>query len=176
MFGKTNQHNERKTEMKQRIIAWKSPSALAVILLSAGTALGAGGDEQSVREAATRFYSALNVMFTGDLEPMKNVWSHAKDVTYMGPGGGFRVGWSDVLKDWESQAAMKLGGKVEAEDMRVLVGRDLAITQNYEKGENKGPDGKSLTVHIRATNVFRKEKGEWKMISHHTDLLPHLKN
>jgi ketosteroid isomerase-like protein len=176
MFGKTNQHRERKPEMQQRIMAWKWLSALAVILLSAGTSLGAGGDEQLVREAAARFYSALNVMFTGDLEPMKKVWSHAEDVTYMGPGGGFRVGWSEVLKDWESQAAMKLGGKVEAADIRVLVGRDLAVTQNYEKGENKGPDGKSLTVLIRATNVFRKEKGEWKMISHHTDLLPHLKN
>ena len=49
---------------------------------------------------------------------MKKVWSHAEDVTYMGPGGGFRVGWSEVLKDWESQAAMKLGGKVEAAELR----------------------------------------------------------
>jgi ketosteroid isomerase-like protein len=115
-------------------------------------------------------------MFTGALEPMKKVWSHAEDVTYMGPGGGFRVGWSEVLQDWEKQAAMKLGGKVEAVDMRLTVGHDLAITQNYEKGENKGKDGKTLTVLIRATNVFRKEKGAWKMISHHTDLLPHVQN
>ena len=162
--------------MKPRITCRALLSALAVILFSVGTAVGADGDEKAVREAAAQFYSALNVMFTGDLEPMKKVWSHAEDVTYMGPGGGFRVGWSEVLKDWESQAAMKLGGKVEAVDMRVLVGRDLAITQNYEKGENKGPDGKSLTVLIRATNIFRKEKGEWKMISHHTDLLPHVQN
>jgi len=27
-------------------------------------------------------------------------------------------------------------------------------------------------VSIRATNVFRKEGGQWKMIGHHTDLLP----
>ena len=164
-------------KMKPRITSGTMLSALAaVILFSVGTAVGAEGDEKAVREAAAQFYSALNAMFTGALEPMKKVWSHAEDVTYMGPGGGFRVGWSEVLQDWEKQAAMKLGGKVEAVDMRLTVGHDLAITQNYEKGENKGKDGKTLTVLIRATNVFRKEKGAWKMISHHTDLLPHVQN
>ena len=32
---------------------------------------------------------SLNLMFAGDLGPMKDVWSHADDVTYMGPDGGF---------------------------------------------------------------------------------------
>ena len=161
--------------MKPKIISGKLLSALAAFtLLSVGTAAGSEGEEQAVRKAAAQFYDALNVMFAGDLEPMKEVWSHADDVTYMGPGGGFRVGWTEVLQDWEKQAAMELGGKVEAVDMRVVVAHDLAITQNYEVGENKDEDGKTLTVRIRATNVFRKEQGAWKMISHHTDLLPHL--
>src|SRR5262249_16791935 len=153
-------HRKGKLKMKLRIASRTLLSALAAVMsFSVGTAVGADGDEKAVREAAARFYSALNVMFTGALEPMKQVWSHAEDVTYMGPGGGFRVGWSEVLRDWEKQAAMKLGGKVEAAEIRLVVGHDLAITQNYEKGENKGQDGKTLTVLIRATNVFRKEKG-----------------
>jgi hypothetical protein len=57
-------------------------------------------------------------MFTGELQPMKEVWSHKDDVTYMGPGGGFRLGWKAVLADWEKQAALKLGGKVEPKDIR----------------------------------------------------------
>ena len=36
------------------------------------------------------------------------------------------------------------------------------------------PDGKPQAVSIRATNLFRKEDGTWKMIGHHTDLLPFL--
>jgi len=31
-----------------------------------------------------------------------------------------------------------------------------------------------LPVAIRATNVFRREAGAWKMVGHQTDLLPHL--
>ena len=119
-------------------------------------------------------HSALNVMFTGELRPMKEVRSHKDDVTYMGPGGGFRLGWKDVLLDWEIQATLKLGGQVEPKDMRITVGRDLAIVSNYEIGHNVTADGKAHKVTIRATNLFRNENGKWKMIGHHTDVLPFL--
>jgi ketosteroid isomerase-like protein len=74
----------------------------------------------------------------------------------------------------EAQAAMKLGGKVEAADMRIAAGRDIAVVSNYENRENTNARGEPQKVSIRATNIFRKEGGKWKMISHHTDLLPHL--
>src|SRR5215468_5482606 len=104
--------------MKPRIRSGVLCAMAALILFSNDTSVAADADQQAVRAAAAQFYSALNVMFTGALDPMKNVWSHADDVTYLGPGGGFRVGWNEVLQDWEKQAAMKLGGKVEPVDMR----------------------------------------------------------
>ena len=130
--------------------------------------------QMAVIAAAGQFYTALNAMFTGDVGPMKDVWSHSDDVTYMGPGGGFQKGWKAVLASWEKQAAMKLGGKVMPQDMQVTAGQDIAITSNYEIGENVGKDGKPQKLSIRATNMFRKEGGQWKMIGHHTDLLPYL--
>lgn len=132
-------------------------------------------EEKAVRKSAEQFYVALNSMFTGDLAAMKEVWSHAEDVTYMGPGGEFRIGWDQILADWEAQAAMKLGGKVKPENMHIMVGQELGVVLNYEKGENTNIEGKPQQVSIRATNLFRKEDGKWKMIGHHTDLLPYLK-
>jgi ketosteroid isomerase-like protein len=143
-------------------------------LIHVYTAVASDDDNKAVREAAEQFYIALNAMFKGNLAPMQTVWSHADDVTYMGPGGGFRVGWAQVLADWKAQAAMKLGGEVKPKDMRFMVGRDLAVVSNYEIGKNVGPDGKPRIVEIRATNLFRKEGGKWKMIGHHTDVLPFL--
>jgi ketosteroid isomerase-like protein len=55
-----------------------------------------------------------------------------------------------------------------------MVGPEVAVVQNYEKGENTNADGKPQVVSIRATSVFRKEGGQWKMIGHHTDPLPYL--
>jgi ketosteroid isomerase-like protein len=154
---------------------WISVFMLSVaVVVCAKLAPAAEADEKAVRNAVAQFYAALNEMFTGELGQMKKVWSHADDVTYMGPGGGFQIGWNDVLKNWEVQAAMKLGGKVEPADMRITVGTDLAVVSNYEKGENINAKGEPQKVSIRATNIFRKEDGAWKMIGHHTDLLPYL--
>ncbi|MCX6550186.1 MAG: nuclear transport factor 2 family protein [Acidobacteria bacterium] len=154
---------------------------IAMVLLAttvgyaAGTAPQAAvNDEQAVRDATARFYAALNVLFPGDAGPVKDTWSRADDVTYMGPVGGLRQGWAAVQADWDAQAAQKLGGRVQAEDLHVTVGRDLAVVSNWEKGQNASADGKVNVVSIRATNVFRKESGVWKMIGHHTDLLPYL--
>lgn len=161
--------------MIRKTLAWWSILMLVALAVSIARPVVAAADErEAVVDAAAEFYRALNVMFTGELAPMLAVWSHAGDVTYMGPGGDFRVGWDQVLASWKEQAAMKLGGKVHSDNMRVTVGHDLAVTHNIEIGENV-KDGQVLKVSIRATNVFRKERGKWKMVGHHTDLLPHLK-
>ena len=142
--------------------------------LASDPACAQDANEKAVVEAANNFYVALNAMFTGDLTRMTDIWSHSEDVTYMGPGGGFQLGWAQVLSAWEKQAEMKLGGVVRPEGMRVTLGRDLAVTHNFERGENVDAKGRRQKVSIRATNLFRKENGTWKMIGHHTDLLPHL--
>lgn len=130
-------------------------------------------DRESVRVAAHWFYEALNAMFRGDVTPMTEVWSHADDVTCMGPDGSLQVGWEQVRGNWEEQASMRLGGSVEPRNMHITVGRDLAVTCNNEIGVNL-VGGRPRRVSIRATNLFRRENGQWRMIGHHTDLLPFL--
>ena len=105
------------------------------------------------------------------MAPMEALWSHRKDVTYMGPGGGFRVGWDAVRKDWASQAAMKLGGSVKPAQVKITAGSDLATVSNMEVGSNV-IGGKKSVVSLRATSIYRKEDGQWKMIGHHTDIIP----
>jgi ketosteroid isomerase-like protein len=150
----------------------------AAVLAIAGmvpisSAQAAPSDEQAVRQASETFYAALNDMFTGNIEPMKDVWSHADDVTYMGPDGKYIIGWNQVQNIWQSQAALKLGGEIRTEQVHFTVGQDLATVECTEVGENF-VNGKPVQVTIRATNVFRKENGQWKMIGHHTDKLPFL--
>lgn len=146
---------------------------MAVMLMSTSAPASASG-KAAVLAANARFYAALNKMFTGDLAPMKAVWSHADDVTYMGPTGEFERGWSTVLKDWEGQAALKLGGRVEPAEIQLIAGQNLAVVNDYEQGENTNANGKVERLKLRATNIFRKERGQWKMVGHHTDSLPYL--
>lgn len=98
-------------------------------------------DTEEVLKVTEQFYSALNVLFTGSSAPMEDVWSHAANITYMGPGGGVRLGWGQIQAEWKKQASLKLGGKVEPKDLHMTVGHDFAVVSNYEVGENVGPDG-----------------------------------
>lgn len=155
-----------------------------VTALSIGVALTLGGafvtpafaepDTQGVLAANNGFYAALNKMFTGDAAAMERVWSHAADVTYMGPTGGVDHGWSAVLKNWQGQAALKLGGKVEPAETQTIVGQDVAVVTVYEVGENTNAKGEVAHLKLRATSTFRKEDGHWMMVGHHTDPLPYL--
>jgi len=147
---------------------------MTVIALTTGGAAWAADDEtQAVKAAVIAFHDALGALFKGDAAPMKAVWSHAADVTYMGPVGSMQVGWAQVEPYWDMQAARKLGGKVDPVDVHVTASPTLAVVHYYEKGENV-IDGKPQPVSIRATTTFRKEGGHWKVIGHHTDTLAYL--
>ena len=130
--------------------------------------------QQGVKDAAADFLVALNELFTGDVEPMKRgLVPRERASAYMGPAGGIQVGWDQVRANWEAQAALNLKGKVKCEYMQVTAGPVIGIAQCRIVGENF-VDGKPRKVSIRTTSTFRQDDGQWKMIGHHTDLLPFL--
>ena len=129
--------------------------------------------EQAVAAATDNFYAALNTMFTGDGQAMKDAWSHADDITYMGPGGNYLKGWDAIGAEWDLQTSRKLGGVVTPTDVHIIVGGDLALLNCIESGSNI-VDGKEAIVNIRSSTVFRNENGVWKAISHQTDMLSFL--
>ena len=148
-------------------------TALAITTTFAVTSVNADDEAKSVSAAIAQFYTALNDLFEGETAAMEQVWSHADDVLYMGPMGGMQVGWEQVLNNWKSQAAKRLGGEVKPEKLQIVVGPQMAVACCFEVGTNV-VNGQPQQVSIRATNTFRKEGGKWKMIGHHTDLLPFL--
>ncbi len=127
-------------------------------------------DTAGVRAASDAFYAALNEMFTGNTAPMESVWSHESDVTQLGPMGGRITGWDAVGAEWRREGGLKLGGAVTAEHVQVVAGPCMGYTVTEEVGQNMTADGEPVEVRFRATNVFRKERGGWKMVHHHTDL------
>ena len=137
------------------------------------TTYAATGDAAAIETAVVEFHDALNVLFKGDAGPMKTLWSHANDTTYMGPMGDFDLGWSAISSLWDEQAKLQLGGKVVAENIHVAASPSLAVAHYMERGSNF-VDGKEQKVSLRTTTTFRKENGLWKVIGHHTDTLSYL--
>ena len=133
-------------------------------------------NEREVRAANDQFYAALNAMFTGELAPMNAIWSHSDDISNQGPFGARMDGWEAVGAQFKKEAAMKLGGLITCKNLIVHAGRDIAYTVCVEIGENMSAAGKPVEVSHRATNIFRREEGQWRLIHHHTDLSPQLDN
>ena len=135
--------------------------------------MSTGGLVKELKLAVEQFYQALNQMFQGDASLMNEVWSHAEDVSYLGPQGVILHGWKGIFANWEKQANMHLGGKIRLEDEQIFFSDQMAIHQGWEIGENT-LNGKKTSVRLRVTNVFRKEGDAWKMITHQTDTIPEL--
>lgn len=133
-------------------------------------------DLESLKAAHDMFFDATNQMFTGDLTLMKEIWSHAEDVIYMGPDGGYQVGWDEVLADWQRQADLRLGGRIVTTQVHLAVNGALGYAHSIEVGQNDQADGDDVLppVQIRATKIFRKENDAWRLISLHTDRLDYL--
>jgi signal transduction histidine kinase/ketosteroid isomerase-like protein len=102
------------------------------------------------------------------------IWSHSADVSNQGPFGDRMDGWDAVGAQFRKEAGMKLSGRVTCRNQIVRVGRDLGYTVCVEQGENMTAAGKRVNVSHRATNVFRLESGQWRLVHHHTDLSPQL--
>lgn len=128
--------------------------------------------EQALRAANSQLYVAINLVLAGNPDMIDNVWSQKDDVTNFGPFGGRIAGWKAVDAQFKKEAAMKMGGTVVCEDLTVTVGADMGFTTCVEVGNHLNLNGKPEQVRFRSTNVFRLEKGEWKLVHHHTDPAP----
>ena len=125
-------------------------------------------ESDAVRDASDQFYSALDEMAKGDASSMADVWSHEDDVTTMHPIGGREESWDAVKGSWEGVASMSEGGEVTRTDQLIRVTGDLAYELCTESA-SMTIAGDQLSLEGRATNVYRKENGEWKVVHHHAD-------
>jgi ketosteroid isomerase-like protein len=117
-----------------------------------------------------RCHDALTQQSQGHPEPLLELWSRADDVSIMAAVNGYQVGFEQVssLLRWASTSQHFDGWS--AENLVTVGGSDIACTVEVEHyllnvdGEDKG-------MTLRATQIYRLESGEWKIIHRHGDAL-----
>jgi len=131
--------------------------------------------EDEVRKASEQFYAALNRMANGDAGPLADIWSHSAAVTTMHPIGGREVGWDKVRQSWEQVAQLASEGQVKLGDQIIQLAGDVAYELGVEHGQAKFA-GQQVTIEHRVTNIYRRESGAWKIVHHHTDVSPAMRD
>lgn len=119
----------------------------------------------------SRLRDAEIALHNGDVAPRRAIWSRNEPVT--------------VLGAWKSAAGQEevnsLFGQLEAtfsdctsyehEVVAADVVGDMAYTVGYEH-TRASVDGEPRTYTLRATQVYRRENGEWKVAHRHADTVP----
>lgn len=113
--------------------------------------------------ANTRFYRALT---QGDLADMEDLWHHGEDGTCIHPSGIILQGWSEIGPSWRA-ILEGTPPKVIPESERITFHGDHAAVFCIERIISEAGMGLA-----GATNLFRLVGGEWKMLWHHSALLP----
>lgn len=121
-------------------------------------------------EFMVRCHDALAQQAKGHAQPFLNLWSHTPDVTLMAAIGGFQTGFDDV-SGLLSHVAKSLDWDTwSAENLMTGVAGDLAFTVELERRTRTG-GGEEEETTLRATQVYRRLDGGWKVIHRHGDLL-----
>ena len=117
-----------------------------------------------------RSHEALRHQSQGHPEPFLALWSHADDVTIMAAIGGYQSGFEQVSALLTSASKTQSFDSWSAQNVATIVGDTLACSIELER-YGKHADGANQEMTLRATQVYRYEGGEWKIIHRHGDVL-----
>jgi ketosteroid isomerase-like protein len=107
----------------------------------------------------------------GNSDVYKSLWSRRDDATLANPFGPPVRGWEEVSARLDLAASNYRDGQdYEFENISTVVTRELAYTVEIERIRTRVGGSNELTaIAIRATTVFRRENGAWKVTHRHGD-------
>ena len=95
-----------------------------------------------------------------------------RDATIFGAFGGYEKGWNEVgpRYDWAASQFRESGAKKQIEYLNTASGGEFAFSVAIERDEVRvGDQDKPAPRALRVTQIFRKEKGEWKLLHRHAE-------
>ena len=123
----------------------------------------------TLEEAADAFYAAGNRLLAGDPSAVSEIWSDADDISHLGPTGALCTGRQALMEEFAKESAMGFAGTLVADDRRYAEMAEMGLLVSFERTSGMNREGVALKQDIRSTTVFRKEKGHWRAVHHHTD-------
>ncbi|MCX5685033.1 MAG: nuclear transport factor 2 family protein [Planctomycetota bacterium] len=130
------------------------------------------GDTRDVLRACEGFWEAVNKMFAGDIRPMADLWRRDDNVTLLGPCGNVYVGWEAVRAEFQRHTKQKVTGRTGFRDPYIRIEGDVAFASCRECSEDLTMDGQPVTLDQRATTIFVREDGQWRVVHQHCDHVP----
>ena len=118
-----------------------------------------------------RSHLALGEIVNGNPEPLKEMYSHRRDVSLANPFGPPVRGWDEAARTMERAASNYRDGEIVGfENVAKYVTSALAYIVEVERYQARVGGGEDITpVALRVTSIFRPEDGTWKIVHRHAD-------
>ena len=117
-----------------------------------------------------RCHEAIRQQSQGRPEPFLRLWSHADDVSIMAAIGGYQVGFEAVSTLLTLASKTQSFDTWSAENLVTTMNDDLAFSVELERYRRE-VDGEQEETTLRATQVYRREDSEWRVVHRHGDVL-----
>jgi ketosteroid isomerase-like protein len=127
-------------------------------------------DAAEFLEFLERCHDALRQHTGGNPRPYLELWSHADDVSLMGGVGGHQVGIDDVSALLTAAAKTLNYETWSAENLVTGFDDTFGFTVEVER-LTRYMHGETEEMRLRATSVYRREDGFWKVVHRHGDSL-----
>ena len=127
--------------------------------------------EDFVTWVQTRLRDAEIALHNGDAAPRRTIWSRRDPVTVLGAwknASGQRE-LEDLFSELEQSFSNCTSYSFEMTASDVV--GDMAYTVGFEH-TSASVNGEPRTYNLRATQVYRREDGEWKVAHRHADTVP----
>ena len=122
------------------------------------------GAFMELREAAARRYEA------GDAEPLHHIATSHPPATLFAADGATKLGPDRVLEAYDKRVTS--AGETHFEVLQSAASDGLAYWVGLQHSTVRVADSNTpRQIVLRVTELFRREKGEWKLIHRHADEL-----
>ncbi|MCX5949472.1 MAG: nuclear transport factor 2 family protein [Cyanobacteria bacterium] len=123
----------------------------------------------TLADAADAFFAAMNKMLSGDVAGIEAIWSEADDISHLGPMGAISMGRAAVMADFARESAMGFKGTLVADGRHFVETQEMGYLVCMSRTRGMSKEGQTIQKDIRATTVFRKEAGQWRVVHHQSD-------
>jgi ketosteroid isomerase-like protein len=127
--------------------------------------------EQFLAEMLPKQRAAEQAIHNGDVAPRLALWSRSDPVTLYGARLS-AAGWADIEPTFRTVASWFSDSEAyQFEVIAAGASGDLAYTVGYEHNR-VNVDGQPRSYTLRATHVYRREDGQWRIVHRHADPPP----